>query len=208
MDPGRACGERLCGCARSCRIECNKSKISAVEMTCPNLHSSLAQCLSPAGSALPSWRQLALGNAGATVDGIGVRQNKLVRRERAGIAPVGRPPQRRLPTGRFGITSIGGAVDGKEIAHSQAKSDAGALPASTLQPRSQVLVYNLTRRAIQGILVLRPDIVHLTRRISSRTLSSAHGPVRCSPPDQRKIIAERRRASCMMCKIVTAARDQ
>lgn len=57
--------------------------------------------------------------------------------------------------------------------------------------------------------MLRPDIVHLNRRIISRALSSAHVD-RCDAagPDQRNIIAERRRASCMMRKIVTAARDQ
>lgn len=118
--------------------------------------------LSLAGSALPSyaswrcafrarlWTALAFG-----------RTSWFDANEPA--STCGSARQETLATG-FGITAIAGTVDGKENAHRQAKSGAGALPVSTLQPRSQVLVYNLTRCTIQGILVPRPDIVHLTGR--------------------------------------------
>lgn len=77
-----------------------------------------------------------------------------------------------------------------------------------LQPRSRDLVYNLTRCTIQEILVPSPDLVHLTGRIISRALSSAHVESVMQPSDQGKVIAERRRTSCMTRKIVTPARDQ
>lgn len=163
--------------------------------------------LSLAGSALPSYVssrcafRARRGQRWRSAEQVGSTRTSRHR-------PVGRPAKRRLATG-FGITAIAGTVDGKENAHRQAKSGAGALPVSTFAA------------SIAG-LGLQPDAVYDSRDFSAEAgyrspdwpdhfacseLSSCR-TVRCSPSDQRKVIAERRRTSCMTRKVVTPARDQ
>lgn len=158
----------------------------------------------------PELRQLALRFPDATVDSVGVRQNKLVRRERAGIDPVGRPAKRRLATGVLRHYCCDRRDSRRQGECPPAGEErCGCLPVSTFAA------------SIAG-LGLQPDAVYDSRDSSaeaghrspdwpdhfeSSELSSCR-TLRCSPSDQRKVIAERRRTSCMTRKIVTPARDQ
>ncbi len=167
----------------------------AIPLTCP--------------SALPSLGQLALGFAGATVAGVGVRQNKLFRRKQASIAPVGRPPHRRRATGvlRHYFDRRASSRQGQ----CQTSGDERCGCATSVHLAASIAGAGLQPDAAcdKKNLVLRPDIVHLARRIISRALCSAHMDRRDGAgPDQRKIIRERRRAACMRRKIVMAAQDQ